>query len=148
MATRSVIAIENTDGTVTSVHCHWDGYIAGIGKMLLKHYNQRDTVERLIALGNLSSLKRQIDPVGQHSIKNPAEGVTIAYCRDRGDAWDAVKPRQFESLVAFVDSDFGRQDAAYFYVLTKDDIWTVHTSKNGKSIKESQVLADICPVEC
>jgi len=114
--------------------------------MLLKHYNQRDTVERLIALGNLSALRGRIEPDGQHSIKSPADGVTIAYCRDRGDAWDAMKPRQFESLAAFVDSDFGRQDAAYFYVFTKDDIWAVYTNKNGKSIKEMQILSAICPV--
>ncbi len=27
MATRSRIAIENQDGSVTSVYCHWDGHI-------------------------------------------------------------------------------------------------------------------------
>jgi hypothetical protein len=27
MATRSRIAIENQDGTVTSIYCHFDGYI-------------------------------------------------------------------------------------------------------------------------
>jgi hypothetical protein len=134
MATRSVISIENLDGTVTSTHCHWDGYLAGVGKTLLKHYDDRDCVERLI------------EPDGQHNIKNPADGVTIAYHRDRGDAWEAMKPRQFESLAAFVDSDFGRQDAAYFYVFTKDDIWGVYTNKNGKPIQEMQILDDICPV--
>jgi len=34
MATRSRIAIENQDGTVTSIYCHFDGYLSGVGKLL------------------------------------------------------------------------------------------------------------------
>jgi hypothetical protein len=37
MSTRSRIAIENQNGSVTSVYCHFDGYISGVGKTLEKH---------------------------------------------------------------------------------------------------------------
>jgi hypothetical protein len=32
MSTRSRIAIENQNGSVTSVYCHFDGYISGVEK--------------------------------------------------------------------------------------------------------------------
>jgi hypothetical protein len=51
MSTRSRIAIENQNGSVTSVYCHFDGYISGVGAVLQKHYTNRSKVEQLIALG-------------------------------------------------------------------------------------------------
>jgi hypothetical protein len=56
MATRSRIAIENQDGTVTSIYCHFDGYIDGVGKILQENYNTREKMEQLIDLGDISSL--------------------------------------------------------------------------------------------
>ena len=35
MATRSLIAVQNADGTFLSIYCHWDGYPSGVGKDLL-----------------------------------------------------------------------------------------------------------------
>lgn len=35
MATRSRIGIENQDGTVTSVYCHWDGYPENNGRICI-----------------------------------------------------------------------------------------------------------------
>jgi len=37
MATRSNIAIENQDGTVSAIYCHFDGYIDGVGEILYEH---------------------------------------------------------------------------------------------------------------
>jgi hypothetical protein len=61
MATRSRIAIENQDGSVTSVYCHWDGHINSNGVILNENYTTKDKVEELIALGSLSSLDITID---------------------------------------------------------------------------------------
>ena len=54
MSTRSYIGIENKDGTVTAVYCHFDGYLSGVGQTLLNHYKKRTKVQALIDLGNLS----------------------------------------------------------------------------------------------
>jgi xylose isomerase len=56
MATRSNIAIENQDKTVSVIYCHHDGYIDGVGKLLQENYNTREKMEELIALGDISSL--------------------------------------------------------------------------------------------
>ena len=39
MATRNRIAIENQDGTVISIYCHWDGHIETNGKILFENYD-------------------------------------------------------------------------------------------------------------
>jgi hypothetical protein len=43
MSTRSRIAIENHHGTVTSIYCHFDGYLEGVGKKLFNHYDREKT---------------------------------------------------------------------------------------------------------
>jgi hypothetical protein len=73
MGTRSTISIQNSDGTVTGIYCHWDGYLDWNGRILNDHYQTEDQVRALIALGNISSLG---DP--------DRSSETIAYARDRG----------------------------------------------------------------
>ena len=48
MGTRSTIALEYADGTVHQVYCHWDGYLAYNGQMLLKHYSNPFILRDLI----------------------------------------------------------------------------------------------------
>lgn len=56
MSTRSLIAIKQTDGTVKSIYCHWDGYVSHNGRLLIEHYATPEAVEELLALGPLSAL--------------------------------------------------------------------------------------------
>lgn len=56
MSTRSYICIENEDKTLTGIYCHWDGYIEYNGTLLQGFYRDRQSVEELIKLGNISSL--------------------------------------------------------------------------------------------
>lgn len=39
MSTRSTIAIENANGTIKKVYCHFDGYISHNGKILAEQYS-------------------------------------------------------------------------------------------------------------
>jgi hypothetical protein len=76
MATRSKIAIENQDGTVTAIYCHWDGYVDGVGKTLFENYD-REKLEQLIELGDISSLGETLDEtVAYHGF----EGIDYIYC--------------------------------------------------------------------
>ena len=56
MATRSTIALEYADGTVDQIYCHWDGYLDNNGNILREHYMDPFKVQRLMDLGDLSSL--------------------------------------------------------------------------------------------
>lgn len=88
MSTRSRIAIEDLEtGKVRSVYCHFDGYPDGVGKTLVEHYRDRDKVEALIALGDLSVLDAEVAPPSgtSHKFGDAYPGVTVAYGRDRGE---------------------------------------------------------------
>jgi len=129
MATRSRIGIQKEDGSVASVYCHWDGYPDHNGKILISNYTERERVEELIALGSISSLRKDIAPApgSDHSFEKPQEDVTIAYHRDRGEDLDAG--RIDASLEEFEKKD----NEEYGYVLTKDNVWLV--SEHGRELK-------------
>ena len=130
MATRSTIAIQNEDGTVTSVYCHWDGYPAHNGRILQEHYTDAQTVAELISLGDISSLGERISPtVGSgHTFENGEPGTTVYYGRDRGER--GVAPQKA------LNADSWRytcgQEYDYLYVAS-EGAWYV--GKHGRALK-------------
>lgn len=139
MATRSRIGIENEDGTVSSVYCHWDGYPSHNGKVLIAHYSDREKLKELIDLGAISSLKENVSPIepiediigvrmlkgfkvipkSVHTFDTPQEGVTIAYHRDRGE--ELQEARIDDSIEAYAESDYEE----FGYVFTLYNEWKV-----------------------
>ena len=84
MATISHIGIINRNGSVSTVHCHWDGYPSHNGKILLKNYNTSKKVRALLSKGNISSLAHSIRKPRGHTFDTRVEGYTVFYGRDRG----------------------------------------------------------------
>ena len=120
MATRSRIGMEQPNGEVRSIYCHWDGYPEGVGATLREHYTNPEKVEALIALGDISSLNRAVSvniPGVTHTFDNPDPDVTVAYHRDRGEEFRA--PRVDSSVEAFSRSDIEE----YGYVFTQSGEW-------------------------
>lgn len=89
MATRSTIAIKNSDGSVESIYCHWDG--ASNGEILNKNYSTEELARELISNGNASFLAEKISPTGPHSFSSPQPGVCVFYGRDRKETGQAAK---------------------------------------------------------
>lgn len=117
MATRSRIAIERPDGSVRSIYCHNSGYPEYNGVILQEHYQDREKVERLIALGDISSLRERVEPTGPHSFDRPEDGAVIAYHRDRGE-----KLRKAEYHTDRVD--YFKGDIEEFgYLFTSENEW-------------------------
>jgi hypothetical protein len=83
MGTHSRIAIRNEDGTFDSIYCHWDGYPNHVGVILRDHYTSPDKVRELIALGDLSSLGKEIGE--RHAFGAHDGGACTFYGRDRGE---------------------------------------------------------------
>lgn len=139
MSTRSRIAIENEDGSVTSVYCHFDGYFSGIGQTLNDHYQNREKVQSLIDLGALSYVSERVAPdKGQtHSFGAGAEGVTMAYHRDRGEEFSQQTSSNRE---AFFKGDIEE----YGYLFTKEGEWLV--KKAYGDIKTPKPLAEVLKV--
>jgi len=60
MSTRSNIIVERRDGTFKRIYCHSDGYLSHNGLILWGNYDTQEKCEALVALGDLSSLGREI----------------------------------------------------------------------------------------
>ena len=116
MATRGNIGIVNSDGSITGIYVHFDAYPAYVGKTLLNCYTDTDIVNKLIDLGDLSSLGEDLYATG-HTWKSPIEGVCVAYGRDRGEK--DVESQRFISEVEYKMNGKG-VDYQYLY---KNDKW-------------------------
>lgn len=65
MSTPCRIGKRNEDGTISSIYCHFDGYVrGGVGEILALHYKDPAKVDELIGLGDLASL-------GWEPVENP-----------------------------------------------------------------------------
>jgi hypothetical protein len=122
MATRSTIALEFADGTIGQVYCHWDGYLAHNGKMLMEYYSNPFILRDLIDLGSLSSLRPQIGTkhpfsmfeanMTQDEYANLYRDMCTFYERDRGEgSADATYFKDYEHFL--VDG----QEEEYDYIL-------------------------------
>lgn len=87
MGTHAVIAMKVADDKYLAIYCHWDGYKAGVGAKLKEHYTDFEKVKKLISLGHISSLGKEVDisEGAEHSFDKPAEDITVAYGRDCGE---------------------------------------------------------------
>ena len=112
MSTRSFIGMINRDLTITSVYCHWDGYVEYNGKMLLEHYNTPAKVRKLLHKGDFSSLKPNISE--------------IEYYVDRGDEDTGAITQNLDEYIKMCKESW----CEYFYILKADGTWAVSTSTN------------------
>ena len=133
MGTRSTIALEFADGTVEQVYCHWDGYLAYNGKMLLEHYSNPFVLRDLIDLGDISSLKPTVGTkhafshfgteMDQKEYEALYGNMTTFYARDRGETGTSAK--RFKD---FADYKANHQYEEYEYILRSvggEAVWFV-----------------------
>ena len=86
MATRSNIAMKTKEGKIVSVYCHWDGYVANNGRILLENYADISKIEALVALGSISSLGEAIGEQQDFDDRSTQkDNWTLFYSRDRGE---------------------------------------------------------------
>ena len=141
MATRSTIALEFADGTIGQVYCHWDGYLAHNGKMLLEYYSNPFILRDLIDLGSISSLASMIGTKHAFShydndmtmveFNNQYGNMTTFYGRDRGETNTAATYYN-DYLHFLVDG----QEEEYDYLLRNiDGVATWFVSDHGGDYK-------------
>ena len=83
MSTRSLIGYKDTDGSITYVYCHYDGYIDGVGEDV-KAYSDLESVKEMVAHGDRST-------------------VTGPYYKDRGD--EGTEPNTVKSLLDYITTE-------------------------------------------
>lgn len=126
MGTRSRIGLVLDDGSIKSVYCHWDGYLEHNGRLLVEHYANRERIEELLALGDLSFLGPEIG--GPQEFDKARDGWCLAYGRDRGETG-------IEAIVDKTEGEF--LDRAWkqwgeFAYLFRGGKWLFTTEKRGK----------------
>jgi hypothetical protein len=132
MGTRSTIAIENSNGTVTGIYCHWDGYLNHNGRILQDYYTTEAAVRELIALGDLSSLGETVGT--KHDFNNAPRSECNAYGRDRGET--GIEAKTFDSHADLVEQ-IGQE---YDYLFT-NGAWTVFGESLAKEIAAEEIRA-------
>ena len=136
MATRSNIAMKTAEGKIVSVYCHWDGYVANNGKILLENYTDIDKIEALVALGSISSLGTAIgDKQDFDDRSTQKDEWTLFYSRDRGEELSIQEYDDIPSWIADMEeyaylwngqewlvNDHGETDASGYPVFNFLDV--------------------------
>ena len=133
VSTRCFI-VKKTNAGYKGIYSHWDGYPEepGVGWMLKKYYTNPAKVTKLIALGSISSLDKNIG--SKHSFAKMRSGTkygdmiekkqwTTAYHRDRGEPWSETKPVTFKTKDA-LEKYISDSWCEYLYVF-EDGKWKV-----------------------
>jgi hypothetical protein len=135
MATRSTIAIEHTDGTVSQVYCHWDGYLDHNGKILLNHYNTPELAAELIRVGDISSLREQIGEQHDFDERYDESDVrskwTNYYSRDRGES-----NTQAKKFLTFDEYVRDHQYEEFEYIMRNGEWFVSEYSSSYKSLAD------------
>jgi hypothetical protein len=148
MGTRSRIGVMHGD-KCKSVYCHWDGYIAHNGEILEKFYDSTKA-NQLVALGDLSSLRKNIGEKHAFSSLDISEEEREQYELDHGDSCTFYGRDRGETetewKVAQTFDEFLEQcdncGADYYYVM-EDGEWFVGSTYGefkGRLVRLSQVL--------
>lgn len=159
MATRSLIGMVTPDGGVTYIYCHSDSYPTHNGALLHEHYQQREKIQQLMELGDLSSLGEQIgekhdfdwmSKAGSGPLliqswdeirQDPRYLMCKAYGRDRGEVDVEAKFLRnagefwFEVNEAGMGCEFG-------YLFGRDGEWRVWANYRSRPA-EGMLLRDV-----
>jgi len=132
MATRSNIGIRTENNTIIAAYCHWDGYLAYNGQMLVDHYQDVEDILDLVALGSFSSLRETVE-----------ETATDERNVDKLNTW---LPEEIEDTPEGIKEFFKNSDREYLYVYDpKFDVWfyaedTYGSTTNGELERVSDFL--------
>ena len=141
MATRSNIAMKTKEGKIVSVYCHWDGYVANNGKILLENYTDIDKIEALVALGSISSLGTVIGEQQDFDDRDTQKDEwTLAYHRDRGEELSIQEYDDIPSWIAEMEE--------YAYLWNGQE-WLVndHGAADEKGYPIFDLLSTLVPIE-
>jgi hypothetical protein len=103
MGTRSTIAIEFADNSVSQVYCHWDGYLENNGQILELHYMDPFKVRELIELGGFSSLRETVAETADGAYSQRGEGVDINRYKDADEYFDCSQQEEYDYLLRQVE---------------------------------------------
>jgi len=89
MSTRSRIGIQNENGSITSIYCHYDGYPEGVGKELVEKFNSPVKINDLLSKGDMSSIhsNEHYKDRGENNVDAIVSANEQAYVKDTEQSW-------------------------------------------------------------
>ena len=140
MATRSNIAYKTAEGKIRSVYCHWDGYVANNGKILLENYTDIEKIEALVALGSISSLGTELGEQQDFMDRDTQKDEwTLAYHRDRGEE---LHVSEYADIPSWID------DMEEYAYLWNGKEWLVNDhGATAEGFPVFDLLSTVVPIE-
>ena len=149
MSTRSRIGILNSDGSVDSIYCHFDGYTSNNGKILVENYTNEAKIRELLSLGDLSSLGEEIGvkhpfdcphlygTPGYQAFKATYGNMCNAYGRDRGET--GIESKHSANVESYLTI---AEEYNYLFYYGR---WMVHsyaTDENWRQVTEQLAIEE------
>lgn len=115
MGTPSMIGYYNKeDGSVTATYCHYDGYLAYNGRLLVESYNTPEKAKAVANAGYLSGLKADL-------YKSVVESV------------HTKPPVVYDSVGVFARTGHNRCGADYLYLFDGEAWFFINTAVKPKN---------------
>ena len=103
MGTRSTIAIEFADGSVSQVYCHWDGYLSNNGAILAQSYMDPFKVRELVDLGGFSSLRETVEETAAGAYTQRGEDKDVARYQNADEYFDCCSGEEYDYILRNVE---------------------------------------------
>ena len=103
MGTRSTIAIEFADNSVSQVYCHWDGYLENNGQILETYYMDPFKVRSLVELGGFSSLRETVAETAEGVYSQRGEEVAINRYKDADEYFAECQQEEYDYILRQVE---------------------------------------------
>lgn len=120
MGTRSTIAIEFADNSVSQVYCHWDGYLENNGQILRTQYTDPFKVRELVDLGGFSSLRDTVEETAEGAYTQRGEDKDVNRYMNADEYFDTCSQEEYDYIMRNVNG------VATWFVrcYATDGVWT------------------------
>jgi hypothetical protein len=103
MGTRSTIAIEFADSSVSQVYCHWDGYLDNNGRILAENYMDPFKVRELVDLGGFSSLRETVAETAESAYTQRGEDKDVNRYMNADEYFDCSQQEEYDYIMRNVN---------------------------------------------
>ena len=103
MGTRSTIALEFADNSVSQVYCHWDGYLENNGLILQTSYTDPFKVRELLDLGDFSSLRDLVEETKEGAYSQRGEDCQARRYKDADEYFDCCQQEEYDYIMRNID---------------------------------------------
>jgi len=130
MGTRSTIALEFADGSVSQVYCHWDGYLENNGAILQANYMDPFVVRDLLDLGDFSSLRETVEDTQEGAYTQRGEDKEVRRYMNADEYFDCCQQEEYDYILRQVEGK-----AVWFVrCYATDGVWA--TMSEAKALQE------------